>query len=76
MAYQPIVGDRYLVTFKQLGSPIVRTEVDVPGLGKVILDEADIHYAQKDPENAAFFVRKSKALGGAYLTVVSRMQKA
>ena len=76
MPLVPAVGDLYLLTYKQLGSPIIRTEVKVAGLGRVILDEADINYARQDPEAAAFYVRRARTLGADYHVVVSRVQKA
>lgn len=74
MRFEPVIGDRYFVTFEQLGTPTVRSDVEVPGLGIVVLDDADIHFAAKRPE-AGFFVRQSKALGGRFV-VVSRQHSA
>lgn len=74
MPFEPVIGDKYLVTYSQLGKPSHRQDVDVPGLGVVVVDEADVHFGQKEPE-AAYFVRPSKALGGRFV-VVSRMHKA
>lgn len=70
----PVVADRYYVTWKELGSPTVRGDYEVPGLGVVVFDDADAHHASKHPQ-AGFFVRRSKALGGRFV-VVSREQPA
>jgi 3-mercaptopyruvate sulfurtransferase SseA len=71
---EPVVGDKYLVSVEQLGKPTHRQDIEVAGLGVVVLDEADVHYCQQHPEGA-FFVRLSMALGGRFV-VVSRVQPA
>ncbi|MES1228185.1 MAG: hypothetical protein ABUL72_05900, partial [Armatimonadota bacterium] len=73
MPFEPVVGDRYLFSWAELGKPTVRTDVKVPGFGIIVLDDADINYALKNPDTAAFFVRKSKALGTDQFVVVSRV---
>lgn len=74
MAKAPVVGDKYLVTFEELGRPTVRQDVEVPGLGIVCIDEADANYGKNNPDGA-YFVRSSKAMGGRFV-VVSRVHKA
>lgn len=76
MSFEPVVGDKYLFTWKELGSPTVPAQVKVPGFGIVHLDDADVHYAVQNPETAAFYVRPSKALGSERFVVVSRVQPA
>ncbi|MBX3110635.1 MAG: hypothetical protein KF857_01385 [Fimbriimonadaceae bacterium] len=76
MPLTPAVGDRYLLTWEDLGKPTVNGDVKVPGLGVVTLDDADIHYALRNQAHAAFYVRKSKALGTNNYVVVSRVQPA
>ncbi len=76
MAFTPAVGDRYLFTWAELGKPQTNGDVKVPGFGWVLLDDADIHYAKSHPDVAAFFVRKSKALGTDHYVVVSRVEPA
>ncbi len=71
---QPVVEDRYYVTWDELGRPTVRGDYEVPGLGIVVFDDADAHYATTG-KSKGFFVRKSKALGGRFV-VVSREQSA
>lgn len=71
---QPVVADRYFVTWEELGKPTVRGDYDVPGLGIVVFDDADAHHAAKHP-TSGFYVRRSKALGGRFV-VVSREQPA
>jgi hypothetical protein len=72
---EPVVGDKYFVTYKQLGSPRRKGMHDAPGLGKVLIDEADIHFGSNNPEGG-FFVRPSKALGEGRFVVVSRQHRA
>lgn len=72
---EPVVGDRYYLTWEELGKPTAPTDVEVPGLGIVYLDDADIHYAKNTPD-AAFFVRRSPALGEHHFVVVSRVRRA
>jgi hypothetical protein len=74
MRFAPVIGDKYQVTYEQLGRPSHRQDIEVAGLGVVVVDEADVHYGQQH-EHAAFFVRPSKALGGRFV-VVSRVQAA
>ncbi|MCW5939354.1 MAG: hypothetical protein KF884_02510 [Fimbriimonadaceae bacterium] len=71
---EPVVADRYYVTFKELGLPTVPCDVEVPGIGIVTLDDADVHWGQTY-QNSGFFVRQSRALGGRFV-VVSREQPA
>lgn len=70
-----IVGDRYLVTYAELGSPQRNGDYKVGGVGTVVLDDADIHYAKTQP-SPAFYVRRSTALGPDAYVVVSRVQTA
>lgn len=72
---QKIVGDRYYVTYAELGSPMRKGDVKVHGLGTVVLDDADIHYATTKP-NPGFYIRRSTALGSDAYVVVSRVQTA
>lgn len=74
MALKPAVGDKFFFTWAELGKPTVPAKVKVPGLGTVLLDDADIHYAKNNPEVAGFFVRRSRALGGGMFVVVARRQ--
>jgi len=74
MPKEPVVGDKYLVTYAELGRPTVPTDVEVPGMGVVVMDEADVHYGARNPDGA-FFVRYSKPMGGRFI-VVSRVHKA
>ena len=76
MAFTPVVGDRYLFTYAELGRPLANGPVKVSGFGTILLDDADIHYAQKYSDQAAFYVRPSKALGDNMFVVVARMQPA
>ncbi len=76
MAFEPVIGDKYLVTWADLGKPTVFGNYKIPGFGIVFLDDADIFYALNNPTNAAFFVRKSKALGDNFFVTVSRQQSA
>lgn len=71
---EPVVADRYYVTWDEIGSPTVRGDYEIPGLGMLVFDDTDAHYATTGKARA-FFVRKSKALGGRYV-VVSREQSA
>ena len=71
---QPVVADRYYVTWEELGRPTVRGDYEVPGLGILVFDDADAHYATSH-KSTGFFVRRSKALGGRYV-VVAREQSA
>lgn len=72
---EKIVGDRYYVSFAELGEPKRKGAYRVPGLGLVILDDADVHYAATQPA-PGFFVRRSTALGPEAFVVVSRVQTA
>lgn len=72
---EKIVGDRYYVSFAELGSPARRGDYKVPGLGTVVLDDADIHYAQNYP-SPGFFVRRSRPMGPDTYVVVSRVETA
>jgi hypothetical protein len=69
-----VVGDKSLVTFAEMGSPAAKCDVEVAGVGTIVLDEADIHYGTTN-ENAAFYVRPSKAMSGRHV-VVSRVHSA
>ena len=75
MAFEPVVGDKYLVKWSDLGKPTVPGNYKIPGFGIVFLDDADIHYALNNVQIAAFFVRKSKALGDEHFVTVARMQQ-
>lgn len=72
---QKIVGDRYYVSYAELGSPMRKGDVKVHGLGTVVLDDADVHYAATQP-NPGFYVRRARALGPDAYVVVSRVQTA
>ncbi|MBL8067727.1 MAG: hypothetical protein JNM28_04705 [Armatimonadetes bacterium] len=76
MAIKPAVGDKYLYTWAQLGSPTVPGEIELPGLGKLLFDDADAYYAKNNRETAEFFIRRSMALGDGMYVVVSRRQSA
>ncbi|MBS1714653.1 MAG: hypothetical protein JST30_09995 [Armatimonadetes bacterium] len=71
---QPVIADRYYVTWEEIGRPTVRGDYEIPGLGTLVFDDADAFHATKF-QNAGFFVRRSKALGGRYV-VVAREQSA
>lgn len=75
MPIEPVVGDRYTLTWKQLGEPKHKGDVDIAGLGTVVLDDADVHFGRTTGPTATFFVRQSEALGGRFV-VVSRQHKA
>ncbi|HXH62337.1 MAG TPA: hypothetical protein VNI20_13400 [Fimbriimonadaceae bacterium] len=70
-----IVGDRWYVSYAELGSPKRKGDYKVPGVGTVVLDDADIHYAETMPQ-PGFYVRRSVALGPDAFVVVSRKQTA
>lgn len=72
---QKIVGDRYYVSYAELGSPLRKGDYKIHGLGVVVLDDADIHYASKSP-SPGFYVRRARALGPDAYVVVSRAQTA
>lgn len=71
---EPVVADRYYVTWNEIGRPTVRGDYEIPGLGMLVFDDTDAFYATSG-KATAFFVRKSKALGGRYV-VVAREQSA
>ncbi len=71
---QPVVADRYYVTWEEIGKPLIPGDYEIPNLGLLTLDDADVHFATRVP-GAAFFVRRSAALGGRYV-VVAREQPA
>lgn len=71
---EPVVADRYLVTWKDLGEPVTQGDYEVAGLGIVTIDDADLSFGLRVPD-AHFFVRRSKALGGRFV-VVSRQHPA
>ena len=75
MPVQPIVGGRYLVSWEDLGKPRVRGHYKLAGFGIVVLDDADVYYAQNTPD-AKFFIRKCEALGDQHYVVISRMHPA
>lgn len=72
---QKIVGDRYYVSYEELGSPQRKGDVKIHGLGTVVLDDADIHYAATAP-TPGFYIRRARALGPDAYVVVSRVQTA
>ena len=72
---KPVVGDKYLYTWEELGKPTVRGEIKLAGLGTLLFDDADVHYANTAPD-PAFFIRPSKALAPGMFVVVSRRQSA
>jgi len=63
------------VTWTDLGRPEGRGYADLPSGGRLLLDDADLHYATQyleagyEPE---FFVRHSDALQGRYVVVSRR----
>lgn len=73
MALEPAVGDKYYLTWAELGKPTVPSDISIPGLGTLYLDDADIYYAL-GTEGAAFFIRKCPALGPTHYVTVSRVQ--
>ena len=72
---QRIGDERYVVSFAELGKPMRKGDVKVHGLGTVVLDDADIHYALA-AHHADFVVRRSRSLGTDTYVVVSRAQSA
>jgi hypothetical protein len=70
-----IVGDRYYVSYAELGSPLRKGDYKVPGLGTVVLDDADVHYARTQP-TPGFYVRRSRPLGPDAYVVVARVETA
>lgn len=76
MAIEPVVGDKYLYTWAELGKPTVPCQIKLPGLGTLLFDDADAHYVKQNPETAEFFIRRSKVLGDGMFVVVSRRQTA
>ncbi len=72
---EKIVGDRYYVSYAELGNPVRKGDIKIHGLGTVILDDADIHYATTKP-SPGFYVRRARALGPDAYVVVSRVQTA
>lgn len=71
---EPVVADRYYVTWEEIGRPTVRGDYEVPGLGVLVFDDTDAFYATSG-KSEGFFVRQSKALAGKFV-VVSREQSA
>lgn len=68
----------FQVTFSELGSPKKKGDVKMNGLGTVMVDVADLNYADKMATQGlepTFFVSRSEAMGGRFV-VVSRQQKA
>ena len=66
------------VTFTELGKPGKRGDFKLAGLGTVMIDIADIKYAEGMSEagyEPTFFVSKSVPLGGRYV-VVGRQHRA
>ena len=63
------------VTWTDLGRPEGTGYAALPGGGRLMLDDADLHYAARylaegyEPE---FFVRPSEALHGRYIVVSRR----
>ena len=74
MPIEPVVGDKFFLTYEQLGRPTHRQDIEVAGLGVVVVDEADVHYGMNNPDGG-FFVRLSRPLGNRFV-VVSRQHKA
>jgi hypothetical protein len=74
MPKAPVVGDKYLVTYEELGRPMQRQDIEIPGLGWLVVDEADVHYGINNPDGA-YFIRQSKSMNNRFV-VVSRVQKA
>ena len=72
---QEIVGERFLVTYAELGNPVKTGDYKIASLGIVVLDDADIHYALNNSK-AAFYVQRSRALGENAYVVISRVQSA
>ena len=71
---EPVVEDKYFVTWQEIGSPITPGDYEIPGLGKLVFDDTDVHYAMTG-RATGFFVRRSRALHGRFV-VVSRQQSA
>ncbi len=68
----------FQITYSELGKPIAKGPVDLQGLGEVMLDEADIRYANTSRDQGyepVFFVSRSEPLQGRYV-VVGRQEKA
>lgn len=68
----------FYVTYSEIGKPVEKGLVDVPGAGQLNLDEADMRYIREYLDlgyEPAFFVSHSAPLGGR-LVVVSRQRAA
>lgn len=76
MAVERMGEDRVRLTWEDLGKPRVKGDYPVSGLGIVVFDDADVYYAVRNPDSAAFFVRPSAALGPGHWVVISRVHKA
>lgn len=76
MPNTPVVGDRYYFSWAELGRPTVPGTIELPGLGKLLFDDADAFFAGKYGEGAGYFVRRSRPLGEKMFVVVSREQRA
>jgi hypothetical protein len=72
---QEVVGNRFYISYKDLGSPTVRSDIKIPGFGTVVLDDADVHYGINNP-HGGYYIRKSQSLGADFYVVVSRKQPA
>ncbi len=76
MPNTPVVGDKYYFSWAELGRPTVPGVIDLPGLGKLMFDDADAFFANKYRDQAGYFVRPSRPLGEKMFVVVSRRQPA
>ena len=72
---QDIGEGRILLTYAELGSPVRKGRYSVDGVGTVFFDDADLHYAES-VSDAAFYVKRAKALGPDAFVVVSRVHSA
>jgi hypothetical protein len=64
----------FRITLSELGSPKKKGDVKVEGLGTVMLDVADMHYAETmagQGYEPVYFVSRSAVMGGRFV-VVSR----
>lgn len=72
---QDVGEGRILLTYAELGSPVRKGRYQVDGVGTVFFDDADLHYAES-VSDAAFYVKRAKALGPDAFVVVGRVHSA
>ncbi|AIE84031.1 hypothetical protein OP10G_0663 [Fimbriimonas ginsengisoli Gsoil 348] len=68
----------FRVSYHEIGKPTYHGFVDVPGGGKLLIDQGDIRYireATADGYEPTFFISRTTALGNDYV-VVGRQWKA